>query len=46
MLERFEVGGDIDAVTSATVTIEGTARVIRKSARKIVRQHLVEQKKK
>ena len=46
ILERFEVGDDIDAVTSATVTIEGTARVIRKSSRKIVRQHLVEQKKK
>ena len=46
ILDRFEVGGDIDAVTSATVTIEGAARVIRKSARTIVRQHLVEQKNK
>lgn len=42
LLDRFEVGRDIDAVTGATITVEATARVIRKSARRIVRQHLLE----
>ena len=46
VLDRFEVGRDIDAVASATITVEGTARVIRKSARQIVRQYLLEQKNK
>lgn len=46
ILERFEVGRDIDAVTSATMSVEGTARVIRKSSRRIVRQHLLDQKDK
>ena len=46
VLDRFEVGRDIDAVTGATITVEGTTRVIRKSARQIVRQHLLEQKNK
>lgn len=46
VLDRFEVGRDIDAVTGATITVEGTARVIRKSARQIVRQHLLQQKDK
>ena len=44
ILDRFEVGRDIDAVTSATMSVEGTARVIRNSARRILRQHLLEQK--
>lgn len=46
VLDRFEVGRDVDAITHASITVEGTARVLRKSARQIVRQHLREQKKK
>ena len=46
ILDRFYVGRDIDAVTGATITVEGTARVLRNSAREIVRQHLREQEKK
>lgn len=43
ILDPFEEGRDIDSVSRATITIEGAARVIRKSARKIARQHLNEQ---
>jgi NosR/NirI family nitrous oxide reductase transcriptional regulator len=44
--DPFEVGNDIDAVTRATISVEGTTRVIRKSARKILQQYLVEQQAK
>lgn len=44
--DPFEVGGDIDAVTRATISVEGTTRVIRKSARKILQQYLLEQQPK
>lgn len=44
ILDPFEEGRDIDTVTRATITIEGAARVIRKSARQIARQYLAEQK--
>jgi NosR/NirI family transcriptional regulator, nitrous oxide reductase regulator len=42
ILDAFDVGEDIDAVTRATITIDGAARVIRKSARRILKQHLAE----
>lgn len=44
ILDPFEEGRDIDTVTRATITIEGAARVIRKSARQIAKQYLAEQK--
>lgn len=44
ILDRFEVGEDIDAVTRATITIDGASRVVKKSARRIMQQHLAEQK--
>ncbi len=44
--DPFEVGNDIDAVTRATISVEGATRVIRKSARKILQQYLVEQQAK
>ncbi|MGB1875602.1 MAG: FMN-binding protein [Rhodospirillaceae bacterium] len=40
ILDEFEEGRDIDAVSRATITVEGAARVVRKSARQIARQHL------
>lgn len=40
VLDPFEVGRDIDAVTRVTITVNGATRVIKKSARKIARQHL------
>jgi len=43
IVDPFEVGGDIDAVTRATISVEGAARVIRKSARKVMQQYLREQ---
>lgn len=45
VLDPFEIGEDIDAVTRATFTVDGAARVIKKSARKIMQQYLAEQKK-
>lgn len=45
ILDPFEEGRDIDTVTRATITVEGAARVIRKAARQIARQHLAEQRK-
>lgn len=42
VLDPFEVGRDIDAVTRVTITVDGAVRTIRKSARKIARQHLAE----
>ena len=41
ILDRFETGRDVDAVTGATVTVDGAVRAIRKSARKIARKYLV-----
>ena len=40
ILDPFEVGRDINAVTRVTITLDGAARAIRKSARQIARQHL------
>ncbi len=40
VLDPFEVGEDIDAVTRVTLTMDGAARAIRKSARQIARQYL------
>lgn len=45
ILDAFEEGRDIDAVSRATISIESAGRVIRKSARKIARQHLAEEKR-
>jgi NosR/NirI family nitrous oxide reductase transcriptional regulator len=44
--DAFDVGEDIDAVTRATISVEGSARVIRKSARKILQQYLLAQQPK
>jgi len=45
ILDRFEEGRDIDSVTTATITVDGAARVIKKSARKIARRYLAPKKK-
>ena len=42
LLDAFEVGRDIDAIARVTITLDGAARAIRKSARKVARQHLYE----
>jgi len=44
ILDRFEQGDDIEAISRATITIDSAARVIRLSARKIARQFLEEQR--
>jgi transcriptional regulator of nitric oxide reductase len=44
ILDPFEFGQDIDAVTRATFTIDGAARAVKKSSRKIMQQYLAEQK--
>jgi len=44
ILDPFEWGDDVDAVTGATITVEGAFRVLRKSTRAIARQYLQEQK--
>jgi transcriptional regulator of nitric oxide reductase len=44
ILDRFEQGDDIEAISRATITIDSAARVIRLSARKIARQYLEEQR--
>ena len=44
ILNAFEVDEDIDAVTRATITIDGAARVIKKSARRIMQIYRAEQK--
>ena len=41
IFDPFEEGRDIDSVTRATITIEGAARVIRVSARKVARKYLL-----
>ncbi len=43
ILDRFRVRRDIDAVTRATISVASAARVIRKSARRIAKQHLVQE---
>jgi len=42
ILDRFRVGRDIDAISSATITIASAARGIRNSGRRIARQFLAE----
>jgi NosR/NirI family nitrous oxide reductase transcriptional regulator len=43
ILDRFVVGIDIDAVTRATISVAGGSRVIRKSARRIAQQYLLQE---
>ena len=45
ILDRFRVGRDIDAISSATITIASAARGIRNSGRRIARQYLAESDK-
>lgn len=42
IFDRFEEGRDIDAVSGASITVDGAARVVGKSARKIARRYLTE----
>ena len=42
ILDRFKIGDDIDAITSATITIASAARGIRNGGRRIARQFLAE----
>jgi transcriptional regulator of nitric oxide reductase len=44
ILDAFEVGEDVDDVSRATITVDGAGRVIKKSTRRILQQHLAEQK--
>ncbi len=39
--DRFRVGGDIDAVSTATLTVTSATRAVRNGARRIARQFLV-----
>ena len=39
--DRFRVGADVDAVSSATMTVTSTTRAVRNGARRIARQFLV-----
>lgn len=39
--DPFRVGGDIDAVSRATITMASAARAVRNSARRVARQYLV-----
>ena len=43
ILDRFIVGIDIDAVTRATISVAGGSRVIRKAARRIFQQYLLQE---
>ncbi len=43
ILDPFRIRRDIDAVTRATISVASASRVIRKSARRIARQYLVEE---
>jgi transcriptional regulator of nitric oxide reductase len=43
ILDRFRVRRDIDAVTRATISVSSASRVIRKSARRIAKQYLVQE---
>ena len=39
--DRFRVGGDIDAVSTATLTVTSATRAVRNGSRRIARQFLV-----
>ena len=43
ILDRFRLGKDIDAVSRATMSIGTASRSIRKGARRIMKQHLVQE---
>ena len=43
ILDPLEVGGDIDAVSRATITVEAATRAIRQGARRLARDFLAEQ---
>lgn len=40
ILDPLKEGVDIDSITTATITVDGAARVVRKAARRVARQHL------
>lgn len=40
IMDPLKEGVDIDSITTATITVDGAARVVRKAARRIARQHL------
>ena len=42
ILDRFRIGYDIDAISSATITVASALRGIRNSGRRIARQYLAE----
>ncbi len=42
IFDRLEVGGDIDAVSRATITMEAATRAIRQGARRLARDFLAE----
>ncbi len=42
ILDRFRVGGDIDAIGRATITISAATRAIKKSARRIAKRYIVQ----
>ena len=42
ILDPLEVGGDIDAVSRATITVEAATRAIRRGARRLARDFLAE----
>ena len=43
ILDPLDVGGDIDAVSRATITVEAATRAIRQGARRLARDFLAEQ---
>lgn len=43
LTDRFRVGRDIDAISSATMSVGTAARSIRKGGRKILKQYLMEE---
>lgn len=40
IMDPLKEGVDVDSITTATITVEGAARVVRKAARRVARQHL------
>jgi transcriptional regulator of nitric oxide reductase len=38
--DAFKVGGDVDAISRATITVQSASRAIRNASRKIARAHL------
>ncbi|MBT4740910.1 MAG: hypothetical protein HOO09_11045, partial [Rhodospirillaceae bacterium] len=46
ILDRFEEGRDIDSVSRATISIESAARVVKKTARRVAKQHLQQEQAK